>query len=392
MQGREWFVDDDALESIAIGAGILGTGGGGNPYNGKLQVRHLMQQHGPVRIVAPEVVDDAALVVSVGGMGAPTVSVERIPRGDETVVALRALERFLGQKADYLVPGEIGGSNSMRPMSASLLTGIPVIDGDAMGRAFPELQMDTFSIYGIPAAPAALADLHHNAVVWERVKDPLTLERQARAVTIQMGGSAGFAFPMMTGAQLKQAVIPKTMSFARSIGDAVRSARNEHKDPVKEVVQRCGGQVLFTGKIVDVERRMAAGFARGSLTLSGLGRFDQEAMTIDFQNENLIARRNGDVVAIVPDLICIVDRDTAAPVTTEVLRYGLRVSVLGIPAPAMLKTPLALESVGPVAFGYSEAYVPLDGVYGGEQIPMSAEHRRPKHLPDDDDGEDRDHR
>ena len=34
-----WTVDDGALERIAIGAGILGTGGGGNPYLGKLHAR-----------------------------------------------------------------------------------------------------------------------------------------------------------------------------------------------------------------------------------------------------------------------------------------------------------------------------------------------------------------
>lgn len=368
MIAREWRVDEDALESIAIGAGILGTGGGGNPYNGKLAVRHLMKQHGAVRIVPPSHVPDHAMVVSVGGMGAPTVSVERIPRGDETVVALRALERFLHRKADFLVPGEIGGSNSMRPMVTSLLTGLPVIDGDAMGRAFPELQMDTFSIYGVPVAPAALADLHHNAVVWERVKDPVTLERQARAVTIQMGGSAGFAFPMMSGADLKSTVIPMTMTFARQIGDAVRSARREHRDPVAEVIDRCGGRHLFTGKIVDVERRLAAGFARGSLAIDGLDADRGQVMTIDFQNENLIARRDGEVVAIVPDLICIVDKDTASPVSTEVLRYGLRVAVIGIPAPKILKTELALESVGPRAFGYDEPYRALDGIYGGDQL------------------------
>ncbi len=361
---HEWWVDEDALESIAIGAGILGTGGGGNPYSGKLQVRHLIEQHGPVRIVTPESVADDAFVVAVGGMGSPTVSVERIPRGDETVVALRALETFVGERAGYLVPGEIGGSNSMRPMATSLLTGLPVVDGDAMGRAFPELQMDTFSIYGVPVAPAALADPHHNTVLWTKVKDPITLERQARAVTIQMGGSAGFAFPMMTGVDLKRTVIPMTMTFARKIGDAVRAARREHRDPVAEVIRQCSGHLLFTGKIIDVERRMAAGFARGFVELDGLGDNRGERMTIDFQNENLIARLGDEILAIVPDLICIVDRDTAAPVSTEVLRYGLRVAVLGVPAPEILKTELALESVGPRAFGYDEEYVPLEGVYG----------------------------
>ena len=78
-----WTVDEAALERIAIGAGILGTGGGGNPYLGMLHARLLVAAHGPVAVVDPAEVPDDALVVSVGGMGAPTVSVERIMQGQE---------------------------------------------------------------------------------------------------------------------------------------------------------------------------------------------------------------------------------------------------------------------------------------------------------------------
>lgn len=74
------------------------------------------------------------------------------------------------------------------------------------------------------------------------------------------------------------------------------------------------------------------------------------------------------MLAVVPDLICLVDADTAEPVTTEVARYGLRVAVLGIPAPAMLKTPEALAVVGPAAFGYRDVpYVPLPGRYATDR-------------------------
>lgn len=48
------------------------------------------------------------------------------------------------------------------------------------------------------------------------------------------------------------------------------------------------------------------------------------------------------------------------PLQTEALRYGLRVSVVGFPAHLMLRTPEALEVVGPAAFGYPDiAYEPL---------------------------------
>jgi DUF917 family protein len=365
-----WRVDEAAVERIAVGAGILGTGGGGNPYLGKTQLRRLLREGAePPVVVAPEEVPDDALICTVGGMGAPTVGVERLARGDEWTVALRTLEKHLGRKIEFVVPGEIGGANATRPLVCATQTGLPVIDGDGMGRAFPELQMKSFSIYGVKATPAAICDVRHNTAIFPDLPDTLTLERYARAVTVQMGGHAGYAFVPMSGAQLKRTVIPHTLTLARDLGAAIERARAEHRDPIAAALGVTGGEILFGGKITDVDRRMAAGFARGALTIAGLGAWREATMTIAFQNENLIARRaDADgaerTVAIVPDLICVVDSETAAPVTTEVLRYGLRVTVLGIPAPPLLRTPEALAVVGPRAFGYDDDYAPLPGVYG----------------------------
>ena len=367
-----WIIDEDALDSIAIGAGILGTGGGGNPYYGTLHVRRLLDDGARIPVVSLAEIADDATVVSVGSMGAPTVGVERIPRGDESLVALRALERRSGRAADYLIPGEIGGVNSTRPMVVSAMTGLPVIDGDGMGRAFPELQMDTFSIYGVSIAPATIADPRHNTVIFPNVADPHTLERYARAVTIQMGGSVGYAFPIMSGAEAKRTAVPATIA----IGHAVREARRRHDDPIQAISAFGDGRVLFTGKVVDVERRMLGGFARGMVDLDGLGDHHGERLEIDFQNEYLIARLGSQALAIVPDLICIADLETAEPVTTEILRYGLRVAVLGMPAPKQLKTPQALDVVGPRAFGYDFDFVGLPGVYGGEMIATASEQLR----------------
>jgi len=354
------------LEALAIGAGILGTGGGGNPYLGKLHGLQLLKQGHTINVIAPEDVEDDALITSVGFMGAPVVSVERIKRGDEPLTALRALEKHIGQRFDYIVPGEIGGSNSTAPMVVSAQAGIPVVDGDGMGRAFPELQMDTFMIYGIPAAPAAIADPRGHVAIFDGFADALVLERYARSVTIGMGGSAGYAFPVMSGRDLKRTVVPHTISLAIDIGNAVIGARQSLTDPVSAVLSVSSGERLFSGKIVDVDRRLSGGFARGALILEGTGNHAGECVTIDFQNENLAARTSdGTVLAVVPDLICLVDADTAEPITTELLRYGLRVQVLGIPAPVELKTPEALEVIGPAAFGYPDVeFVPLAGVFG----------------------------
>jgi len=145
----------------------------------------------------------------------------------------------------------------------------------------------------------------------------------------------------------------------------VLKARESHTDPTTAVLAITGGRNLFNGKLVDVQRRLEGGFAKGVLKLEGTGEQSGQSLTIDFQNENLIARTgDGETLAVVPDLICIVDQETAEPITTELVRYGLRVSVLGIPAPIEIKSPQALKVVGPAAFGYPDVeFVPMAGVF-----------------------------
>jgi DUF917 family protein len=361
-----WDVTEEILDGLEIGAGILGTGGGGNPYLGKLEALQQLRAGKTIQVVSLDELPNDAFVTTAGGIGSPTVGIERIGRGDECVQAMRALERHMGRRFTHVIPGEIGGANSMRPMIVAAIMGIPVIDGDGMGRAFPELQMDTFSIYGVAPTPGALADPRGHEVIFANIADPIVLERYARVVTIEMGGAAGYAFPPMTAGEVRRTAIPGTVTLAIEIGRAVRAARAALADPIDAALTVAGGQRLFQGKIVDVERRMLGGFARGVLELDGTGDDSGRSLRIDFQNENLIARTGaGEILAVVPDLICLVDEDSAEPVTTEIVRYGLRVVVLGIPAPEMLKTPQALDVVGPAAFGYTDVpYVPLPGTFG----------------------------
>ena len=351
----------DDTQAIAIGAGILGTGGGGSTYLNRLRLNNeLRQARRPVPIIRADDVPDDTLVCAVGGMGAPTVSNEKLQEGREIMRAVRALEEHLRKKIYAIVIGEIGGGNALGPMITALQCELPVVDGDGMGRAFPELDMDTFMIYGAAPAPFALADSHGNVVIFERIGSAKQAEAFARSLTIEMGGSAGLVMPLMTGAQLKATIIRDTLSLAKRIGDAVLDCRAHSLEPSATVAELCNGVVLFSGKIIDVERRTVQGFARGKLVISAFDNYDSK-LEIEFQNENLIARSDGDVLCTVPDLITLVTLEDGEPIGTESLRYGLRVAVLAMPAPKELKTREALAVVGPRAFGYDQEFCPLPG-------------------------------
>jgi DUF917 family protein len=351
----------DGTLALAIGAGILGTGGGGNTYIGRIWLeQELRQRRQTVQIVDAGDVADDSLVGAVGTMGAPTVGNEKLPQGGEFVKTVRAVEDHVGKPFEAILIGEIGGSNAIKPMICALQMGLPVVDGDGMGRAFPELQMDTFSIGGLSLSPMGLGDVHGNTVIFHQVDSPLRTELYARNLTIEMGGSAALVMPVMSGREMKQHIIRGTLALAQKIGETVLEMRRQNSEPAEAVAALGNGRVLFRGKIVDVERRTTQGFARGKIKLVGFGKAN-DTMEIVFQNENLVAWNNGEIVCTVPDLICVLSLDDGEPIGTEMLRYGLRVAVLGLPAPCQLKTPEALAVVGPAAFGYDVNFVPMPG-------------------------------
>jgi len=358
-----WQVDEDALESIVIGAAVLGTGGGGNPYVGRLRARKLLRAGHAIEVVALEDVPDDWSLCTAGGMGAPTIAVEKIAGGSETTDAVRALEDHVGQRIDAILPAEIGGGNSIEPMIVAANLGIPMVDADGMGRAFPTMPMITYFIYGISPFPCALADEKGNRIVYPQGVDDYWLERLARSSAVQMGGFVGCAVAYMSGADAKRTAIGGTLSRARALGDRVRLARAVRDEDVLDgILAATGGRTLFEGKIVDVERRSTDGFTRGQILLDG---FDGDAgaqMRISFQNEYLVAWRDGEVVATVPDLICMVNREDGEPITVDRLRYGYRVAILGVPCSELLRTPEALEVVGPPAFGYELPFEPMEVV------------------------------
>ena len=317
-----WTLTEADLDAIALGAAILGTGGGGNSYLGKLRARQQLRAGRRIRIVPPDALDDDDITIAVGGMGAPTVGIEKTEHGDECYRAVRAIEATIDQKAVALLTDEIGGANALEVMIAAALADLPVVDCDAMGRAFPELQMNTFSIYGLDPAPGALCDEKGNTVVFKEAISAVWLERLARTATITMGCTAGFALPPIRGWQVKRWSVRNSMSQAWRLGKVVHEARAEKSDPVAAILAHENGQLLFRGKIMDVARWTTGGFARGQIEIAGFDQVGDQSLKIDFQNENLIARIGERVLAIVPDLICIVDAETGRPISTEELRYG----------------------------------------------------------------------
>lgn len=292
---------------------------------------------------------------------------------------------YTGGPATHVIPLEIGGSNGLQGLvlCASTNMDLPCVDGDWMGRAYPTKWQTTPVVFGereIVFAPVSVADGNGNVLYMPTATSDLKVEQVVRAALSQMGSAVGCADGPVTGAETRRWAVEHTLSLSWRIGREVAKARKESRtDSVAEaIIDAVGGpetgRVLFKGKIVGVERKLWMGHVYGEVIIEGL---DASAYTgkikIPFKNENIAAvklhdgrenntgeERNEDVLAIVPDLISVIDAQSGEAIGTPEYRYGLLVLVIGITASDRWTSSKGIEIGGPKSFGLGHLdYKPL---------------------------------
>lgn len=355
MTGPLTVIDVDDVPALAAGCAILGTGGGGSVTTSQLGVAMAIEEFGPVPVMQVADLAPDELVVCMSAIGAPTVGIEMIPAGHQPETIMREVEQLTGRKVAAIMATEIGGSNGVGTVGWAARLGIPVMDADGMGRAFPQATMVAMNVAGVPCEFAVLSDVVGNVVTMKTV-DLAWLERHARAVTVASGSLCLGAHYPLTAETIHGAVIEGTVTRALEVGRALLAPG----DPVSGLADALGARVLIRGKITDVERRTEGGFVRGSVTVAGTGADRDRLQRVEIQNENLVVLEDGEVIASVPDLITIVDAETGQAISTELLRFGQRVAVVAWACDPLWRTERGLELAGPAAFGYDIPYVPVE--------------------------------
>lgn len=349
-------ITPDDIAALGVGTAIFGTGGGGEVYSAQTMVERELREHGSVRLVSVDDLGPDDVVILMSGIGAPTVGIEMLSSKGQIHALLEEAERLIGRPVTTLMAAEIGGSNGVRPIGWAARLGLQVLDADGMGRAFPDASMMAMNVAGVHCDWAVQSDVVGNLTVMKTV-DLHWLERHARALTVASGSICIGAHYPMTADNVRGAVIEGTVSAAIRVGHALLNA----SDPVSAVAAELDARVLLSGKITDLDRRTVGGFVRGSVTITGTGDDRGRLQRLELQNENLLVLEDGEVLVSVPDLITIIDAETGHAITTEMLRFGQRVSVLAWPCDPIWRTPRGLELAGPAAFGYDLPYTPFEG-------------------------------
>lgn len=322
-------IDKVALEEIALGCAILGSGGGGDIAFDLPPARAAIKRHGPVRLVTLDMLKEDSLIVPIGFMGAPLEPGADIAGQKELKRLLEAVEHHYGQKVDALIPLEIGGGNGLTPLAHAGRLDINVLDADTIGRAFPMLHMTSCSLANIVPSPAFIADAQGN-IVTLKTHDAHATERLARAITASCGSVTALATYIVRGYQAKEALIHGSYSMARALGRFF--AENG-----------AVGTYVASGRIAQHEPRLEGGFLLGKTSLD-------TGVTIAFQNEYFFVTQEREIVAATPNIIVIVDVEQNMPLAIEAIKVGLNIRIYTLPAPATWLTPRGLEIAGPDAF------------------------------------------
>ncbi|XP_028393299.1 uncharacterized protein LOC114517702 [Dendronephthya gigantea] len=386
-----WLLNEFDVDCIATGAGILGCGGGGNPYLGKLSATSILKSGKEIRVIHPDSLPKNALILPVAFMGAPSVVIEKLISGCELETAAEKVQALVisdekdvevstskrgvkyvkhmpefssqaipaDKKIVAVMSAEIGGMNSIEPLILGAKLGLPVVDCDGMGRAFPELDMFIPYIHGLQACPSAIVGSSTSFDAMTYAPTAKDLENDLRELLVtKMGCFAGLAVAPLKAEDLPENTVRFSMSRAWRLGKAVKQARRDKRCPIEAVLEAQNGKMLISGKVVDVERKTDGGFNKGTVRVEGLSQYTGLSARVFVQNENIIVENisSGDkkeILATVPDLISILDTETGESIPTEEIRYGLRVSVVVLPSPPLLCSERALKVVGPEAFGYA---------------------------------------
>ena len=346
------------LEHIMIGCTFLGTGGGGSLEIGRQNLQATLEAGHTFRLMSVDEMGDddyAASPYDVGSLEPPSNSGGGESSGGEentqTVAAYKALMNYMDKHFTAVAIGEIGPESTAAALIVAAKLGLVSLDADGIGRAAPEILQYSVLVAGLSTLPAAGVSKSGDEIIITKLSDSSQEEKIFRAIAAQDSYVSVADAPMPGSVARKPGVlVTGSISLCLRIGSAFEKAKHDSEDPIKAVIDAAEGLWLFEGTVKESESRDEDGFTKGSVVIEGSGDHQGETCHITFQNENLVALIGNTVLATVPDLITVVDRESSMPVENPQYKKGQAVVIVGFPANKIWRTKKGLEAFGPEHF------------------------------------------
>lgn len=341
-----WQLSRGDLDVIAVGAALLGSGGGGQPYWFGALAGHAFGDRTHVTIHDVDELPADMLAVSTGLVGSLLSFHERSPEGSEFTRAVGRVLREYPDAAACVCNYESAGANVFAALVVAAAGDLPVVDCDGMGRALSWLDQTTYDVAGVDISPFVCTDSYGRTVLYEDVRGRAA-ERFIRSAAVEMGGWCAFAGYPMTVDRLRTAGIPGTMRRALDLGRTVESA--DAPTVVDALVDQHGARRVATGRVADARWRRLRDGGIGSVVIRAS---DASVVRVEARNEFLLVLVDGEIAACTPEIICLMRTRDGRPLQAEaVLAVGTEVDVVALPAPPRWTEPGFGDKVAPAAFG-----------------------------------------
>ena len=366
------------FQSIAAGAAVLASGGGGS-YHDACSILQELAGQGWSGTVTVQDYDGATNACVLAIMGSPdaadSLTLSAVQNSVSNTVAV--MQAYTGMQPGAFIPVEIGPINSLVPLIGAAMSqgAVWVVNGDGAGRAVPELPQTTFTGGAqLAPCPAVLASDASTLVDLESAvlgaSTAARVETLAGGVVAGFGGYSGIAmWPSNAGNgfALSGSYIPGTLEQARQLGlQLLQAVAPLSTQAVAAGIQNLTGRaaraVVTNFFITSVSQSTSS----ASLD-SGIIRLDNapdpaqstETHYLYNLNENLImysaASTTPDIIA--PDSICYYSESTGrgfSNASDDLAQYfdattgrstGNQVSVIAVQtAPQLYNTPGVVAS------------------------------------------------
>lgn len=364
------------IEDFVRGCCFYGVGGGGSYESGVSALTKCLENGKPIKVRAYDDIKDDDYFGSVWLMGSTAPRTpemeekmkkcgvgEAIYNNDEMLSeSLKVMEEFTGKKIKALFAIELGGANTCCPMAVAFDNGLEFYDGDADGRAVPEFPQCLPALLDKPILPIAIVNQYGDTNILTRCINFAMMERNGKMLSDSGFGFVAHAACVMSGKDVKECLVPGTLTECLNVGVAIREARENGTCPVSAAIKASNGYFLGCGVVEKKEGGTVDGLYYGETYIKGIDSCAGNDYKVWFENENHIVWKNGEKWVTSPDLIEIVNMDTGEPITNTNLKAGDRVSIVAVSAREPFRSGKGLEVLSPRYFGFDYDWVPVEDV------------------------------
>ncbi len=277
------------------------------------------------------------------------------------VAAVRELEAFTGKKFDTMISVAIGVINTGLAFDAAANLGLRMLDADYAGRAIPEVDCITPSFFAKRIYPIVCVDHYGDVTYVKDAQHNRMAERLSKFIAAASWSLVGTAGISLSGKEVKEIAVPGTLSECLAIGRVIHQAREKGLDPVQSVVDELDqAWVLFRGTIVSRDWEDREGYMWGEHEIEGEDAFAGQHLKLWFKNENHMSWLNGEPYVASPDILEVVDAQTAEPLTNTYLDKEQQVAVIGVRRRPQFDNEKGLEALGPRHWGFDVDFRPIE--------------------------------